>query len=189
MIIVSEIHHTGIIVKNDILDLICSRRSIRKFKPEKPEPQMLQKVLKAGLLAPSSGNKKPVEFIVVEDSETLKKLKACKSFGTYALDTAPCAIIVIADSLKSDVWVEDASIATIFMQLEAESLELGSVWIQISNRQSIAGSSEDDVRAVLNIPDKYGVLDILALGYKDETKEPYHEDGVDFSAVHNHYFS
>lgn len=44
MIIVFEIHHTGIIVKNDIMDLICSRRSIRKFKLEKPEPQMMQTV-------------------------------------------------------------------------------------------------------------------------------------------------
>lgn len=175
-------------MENDMLEVIRSRRSTRKFRDEKLEPEKLQRVLKAGLLAPSSCNKRPVEFIVVQDRETLGKLKECKSFGTAGLDTAPCAIVVIADSETSDVWVEDASIATILLQLEAESLGLGSVWIQIRNRRSNTGNSEDDIRAVLNIPEKYGVLDIVAVGYKDERKDAYGEDDIDFSPVHNERF-
>lgn len=175
-------------MQKDILDVLYSRRSIRKFKPVKLETQLLQQVLKAGLLAPSSMNKKPVEFIVVEDKETLQQLKTCKNPRSDAYNTASCAIVVIADSQKSDVWVEDAAIASTMMQLEAESLGIGSVWIQMRNRQSLTGGSEDDVRTVLNIPEKYGVLDIIVLGYKDELKEPYSEESLNFTAVHYDYF-
>jgi nitroreductase len=109
----------------------------------------------------------------------------CKNFGTEGLNTASCAIAVIADGQKSDVWIEDASAAAILMQVEAESLGVGSVWIQIRNRQSGPESSEEEVRKVLHIPEKYCVLCVLAMGYKDEDKEPYEEENLDFSKIHN----
>ncbi len=167
-----------------MLELIKERRSIRSFKEEKLSEEAVKEILRAGLLAPTSKNKKPVEFVVVEDRETLSRLKFCKDKGSNGLDTAPCAIVVIGDAEKSDVWVEDASIATAFMQLQAESMGLGSVWIQMRKRRSCSDDSEKEVRKVLNIPDKYGVLDILALGYKNELKKPYEEDDADFSKVH-----
>jgi len=104
--------------------------------------------------------------------------------GTKGLQTAPCAIVVIGDSEKSDVWVEDASISASYMQLRAEDLGLGSVWIQMRKRVSDKDSSENEVKKVLNIPDKYGVLCILAIGYKGENKEPYKIDDVDKGRVH-----
>lgn len=167
-----------------MLDLFKERRSIRIFKEEKIQKEMIQNIIRAGLLAPSSKNKKPMEVIVVEDRETLQKLKACKNKGSNGLDTAPCAIVVIGDSRKSDVWIEDASIASSYMQLEAESLGLGSVWIQIRKRQSDYDDSEKEVRKVLSIPEGYGVLNILAVGYKAENKNPYDESDIDYSKVH-----
>jgi nitroreductase len=168
----------------EVLEILKKRRSVRKFKEEKLDKEVINKVLRAGLLSPSSKNKKPVEFIVVDDKETLLKLKECKSKGADALNTASCAIVVIADSQLSDVWIEDASIATILLQLAAEDLGLGSVWIQMRNRQSNLGCSEEQVRKVLNIPEKYGVLSIVAIGYKDESTKPYDESSLDFSKVH-----
>lgn len=172
-------------MQHDILEILKNRRSVRKFKEEKLEKETIRQILKAALLAPSSKNKKPAEFIVVEDKETIQKLKVCKNFGTEGLNTAPCAIAVIADGQKSDVWIEDASAAAILMQVEAESLGVGSVWIQIRNRQSGPESSEEEVRKVLHIPEKYCVLCVLAMGYKDEDKEPYEEENLDFSKIHN----
>lgn len=172
----------------EMLEVIKKRRSIRKFKEEGISPESLGDILKAGLFAPSSKNKKPVEFIVMEDKETIKKLKACKSFGTSGLDTAPMVIAVIADSERSDVWVEDASIAVIMMQLEAESLSLGSVWIQIRNRECANGDSEAAVRQVLGIPEKFGVLCLLALGHKAEEREPYEEKDADPLRVHTEVY-
>jgi nitroreductase len=172
----------------EVLELLKNRRSIRKFKDEKVGKEVINQVLKAGLLGPTSKNKKPVEFIVVEDKETILKLGQCKSKGVEGLVNSTCAIVIIADSEKSDVWIEDASIASILMQLTIENLGLGSVWIQIRNRQSNNDNSENEVRKVLNIPEKYGVLSILAMGYKNEIKEPYDDQTLDFSKVHYESF-
>lgn len=167
-----------------MLDLLKKRRTVRKFKEDKIQRETIEKIIKAGLLAPSSKDKKPVEFVIVEDRDTMMKLRKCKSKGANGLDTAVCAIAVIADSDLSDVWIEDASIAAIFLQLEAEALGLGSVWIQMRKRQSDFGESEKEVRSVLNIPENYGVLSIIALGYKNEEKTHYDENDLNMSKVH-----
>lgn len=175
-------------MSSEMLEVIKKRRSIRKFKEEEVSAQNLDEILKAGLFAPSSKNKKPVEFILVKDRETIKKLKECKNMGTIGLDTAPAVIAVIGDSEKSDVWVEDASIAATMMQLETESLLLGSVWIQIRCRQCAKGDSEAEVRQVLGIPEKYGVLCLLAIGHKAEEKAAYEEKDAEFLRVHKEVF-
>lgn len=167
-----------------MLDLLKRRRTVRKFKEEKIPRDVIEKIVKAGLLAPSSKDKKPVEFVVIEDRDTMMRLRKCKSKGANGLDTAVCAIAVIADSDLSDVWVEDASIASILIQLEAEAQGLGSVWIQMRKRQSDIGESEAEVRNVLSIPENYGVLSIVALGYKDEEKTHYDENNLNMSKVH-----
>ncbi|HHZ02612.1 MAG TPA: NAD(P)H nitroreductase [Tissierellia bacterium] len=168
----------------NLMNLIMKRRSIRKYKDEKIPGEVIQKILNAGLIAPTSKNKKPVEFIVVEDKDTLLKLKRCKTHGAEPLEKAPCAIVVIADSEKSDVWVEDASIAASYMQLVAEDLGMGSVWIQMRKRFNDNGDAEKELRRVLNIPEKYGVLCIIALGYKNENRNPYSENDIDMNKVH-----
>lgn len=168
----------------DLLNLVLKRRSIRKFKGEKPDKGLIHKIINAGLLAPTSMNKKSVELVVVEDRETLLKLKNCKANGNIGFGTAPYAIVVIGDSDKSDVWIENTSIAAAYMQLEAEDLGLGSVWIQIRERISEFDSSENEVKNVLNIPERYGVLCIILIGYKDEVKNSYKESDIDSSKIH-----
>jgi len=164
-----------------MLNLIMKRRSIRKFKDEKISEEEIQKLVNAGLLAPTSKNNKAVKLIVIDDKNKILELKDCRNIGTVGLQTAPCAIVVIADREKSDVWVEDASIAASYMQLAAEDLGLGSVWIQMRNRVSDNDSSENEVRKLLSIPEKYGVLCIIALGHKNEIKDSYTEDDIDNS--------
>lgn len=165
-------------------DLIKKRRSIRIFTNEKLSREDIMDILNAGLLAPSSKNKKPVEFVVTEDRDVLSRLKACKEKGADALNTAACAVAVIADRQKSDVWIESAAVAASYMQLKAEELNIGSVWIQMRKRSSGSDDSESEVRKVLNIPENYGVLCILAMGYKDENKRPYEESDIDYSRVY-----
>ena len=171
-----------------MLELLKSRRSIRKYKDTPIEKDKIDKIIKSALLAPSSMNKKPVELIVVNEKSTLEKLEKCKNRGTLALKTSPVAIVVIGDSLTSDVWIEDASIASTLIQLEAESLGLGSCWIQMRSRQGENDDSEKEVRNVLNIPDNYGVLSIIALVYKYEEKIPYDENSFNFNKIHYNKF-
>ena len=171
-----------------MLELLKSRRSIRKYKDTPIEKYKIDKLIKSALLAPSSMNKKPVELLVINEKSTLEKLEKCKNMGTLALKTSPVAIVVIGDSSISDVWIEDASIVSTLIQLEAESLGLGSCWIQMRNRHGENDDSEKEVRNVLNIPDNYGVLSIITLGYKDEVKIPYDDASFNFNKVHYNKF-
>lgn len=167
-----------------MINLLQSRRSIRRYTTKPITKTTLDQLLSSALLSPSSMNKKTVEFIIIDDKETLSALEKCKKHGTIALKTAPLAIAIIADTNLSDVWVEDASITAILLQLEAEKLGLGSCWIQMRNRQSETGDSESDVRKVLNIPEHYGVLAVLTFGFKDEVKEGYDLPDLESNKIH-----
>jgi nitroreductase len=93
-------------------------------------------------------------------------------------------VVVCADPNKSDVWIEDASIASIFIHLAAASLGLGSCWIQIRKRMfDEATTSEDYVRELLNIPDALRVESIVGVGYPDEKKEPHPKEVLQYDKV------
>ncbi len=174
--------------EDDMLELLKNRRSIRKFTDEPVSKEALGSLLKAALLAPSSMGKQPVECIVVQNKETIARLKTYKKHGTPPLETAPLAVVVIADSQKSDVWVEDASIVSILIQLEAEKLGLGSTWIQLRRREGDSGPSEEAFRKELGIPEQYGVLSVIAIGHKNEQKPPHADGDLDFAKVHYEKF-
>ena len=100
-------------------DLIKNRRSMRKFTEDELKQEQVVALMKAALMSPSSKRSNPWQFILVDDKETLKKLAYCKKMGASFLEGAAMAIVVMADPLASDVWIEDASIATLMIQLQA----------------------------------------------------------------------
>lgn len=171
-----------------MLELYKQRRSIRKFTSDKVSKENVENLKKAALLAPSSRNLKPIEFIFIEETEMIRNLEKCKNFGTTALKTATLAIVIIGDTAKSDVWIEDAAIATTFIMLEAEALGLGSNWIQMRLREGANAPSEDEVRTLLGIPKQYGILSVLAIGKKNEEKNSYTDDDLDLSKIHKNSF-
>ena len=72
-----------------------------------------------------------------------------------------------ADPLASDVWIEDAAIASIMIQLQAEDLGLGSCWIQVRERFTSTGMpSGEYVYTLLDIPLQLQVVSIIAVGHK-----------------------
>lgn len=168
-----------------MLDLLKSRRSIRKYTQKEVEQEKIESILKAGLLAPSSRGKRPCEFIVVKDKGLLQKLSVSKPTGSTFIANASVAIVVIADAELTDMWVEDASIAATLMQLEAHKLGLGSCWSQVRGRVFDDNKgTEQFIKELLNIPEKFGVCCVLAIGYPDEKKSAYQESDIDLSKVH-----
>ena len=163
--------------------LIKSRRSTRKFTEQLLSPEQVELILKAALMAPASKRKNPWQF--VEDKEMLAKLAECKPAGASFVKDCALAVVVLANVMESDVWVEDASIASIYMQLQAEDLGLGSCWCQIRNRQR-----EDDtdaaqyIRDLLNIPYQMEVLSIVAIGYKGQERKPFDESHLQWEKIH-----
>src|SRR5512133_1104663 len=156
-----------------MIELLRTRRSIRKFTSEKITPEAIEVLVEAALRAPSSRGINPWEFILVDDPELLRKLSEAKQHGSQFLKHAPLAIVVCADSTKSDVWIEDCSIAAIIIQLTAVSLGLGSCWAQIRKRQHDSEkSAESYLQELLGIPEHIKIATILGIGHPAETKNP-----------------
>ena len=173
-----------------MLDDLYRRRSIRKYKSTKIEKETVQLLLKAALLSPSSKGLRPWSFIVVDDAEILKQLSNTKK-GAAHLKNAALGIVICADPTISDVWVEDASIAATILHLTANSLGLGSCWIQIRERQyTETETAEQYVQEILGIPKNLRVVAIMAIGYPDEFKSAYTDKELKFERVHlNQYGS
>jgi len=174
---------------NNFSDLITKRRSTRKFTEELLTPEQVETILKAGLMSPSSKSSTPWHFIAVEDKETLKKLAVSKEHGAKLIDGCAFAVVVIADTLASDVWIEDASIASILIQLQAEDLGLGSCWVQIRERNTADGNSADSyIKDLLDIPMQFQVLSIIAFGHKVQQKPSFDEEKLQWEKVHVNKF-
>jgi len=151
--------------------LIINRRSTRKFTKQRFSPDDVQKIFQAALLAPTSKNSKSYEFVAIEEEPVLKQLSECKDSGAALVGASAMAIVVMGDKTKSDCWVEDASIAAAYMQLQAEDIGVGSCWCQVRGRRIMEEDSEHYIRELLNIPHYYGILCIIAFGYKNEERK------------------
>ena len=147
--------------------LVTQRYSVRSYLPNKVEAENRNAILEAGRIAPTAANLQPVKVLVVEEESNLARLG--KAVNIY---DAPLAFIVCAD--YNIAWKRpfddkqttdiDASIVTDHMMLQAEELGLGSVWI--------CCFKPDILKAEFSIPDNLEVVNILAVGYSDETKVP-----------------
>lgn len=169
----------------DFRDLIQKRRSIRKFTNEKLTPTQVETLMRAALMSPSSKNNTPWEFVLIEDKETLQQLSTCKSHAAKLIADCALAVVVIADPLVSNVWIEDASIASLMIQLQAEDLGLGSCWVQIRSRETTdGGSSEEYVKLLLEVPPHMQVLSIIAIGNKAQERAPFEEEKLQWEKLH-----
>ena len=139
----------------DVFDAVRTLLAVRSYQA-KPVPEALvRRIVEAGRLTGSGMNGQPWHFIVVRDAETLRRLGALASSGSYVAQ-APLAIVVATD--KSRFAVSDASRAIQSMLLTAWGDGVGSNWVGF-------GGLLDKVKAVLDIPAGLDVLAILPFGY------------------------
>lgn len=172
-----------------MIELIRSRRSIRKFTGQKVEPEKIKILEEAVLRSPSSKNTNAWEFIFVDQPQLIRELALSKPHGARFLEGAPLAVVVVADETKSDVWVEDCSIASIIFQLTAQSLGLGSCWVQIRNRSySETKSAKSYVQELLGIPPHLRVLCVIAAGYPAQVREGKSVDELQWGKISHNFF-
>lgn len=166
-------------------DLIKNRRSMRKFTGEELTQDEVVALMKAALMSPSSKRTNCWQFVLVDDKELLKDLAHCKEAGSAFLADAALAVVVVADPLVSDVWVEDASIASLMVQLQAENLGLGSCWVQVRERFTATGMpSNEFVHGLLDLPLQLQVLSIIAVGHKGMERKPFDEAHLQWEKIH-----
>lgn len=169
----------------EFVDLLLKRRSVRRFKDENISKKDLEKILEAGLLAPTSRNRKPCNFLIVENKETLKKLSESKESGAELLAGCNKAIVIVANTMISDTWIEDSSIALGYMHLMAASLDIGSCWVQIHLRKTADGKdSENVVKEITGLDDYFRIVGILALGIPEGNVKPHTLEDIDKSKIH-----
>ena len=173
-----------------MLDLLKTRRSIRKYQAREVEKSKIEVILNSVLLSPTSKGKRPWEFIAITDKELLENLSKCREKSSIFLSEAALGIVVLADPEVSDVWIEDTSIAATIIELTAHSLDLGCCWIQIRKRfHSDNEKAEDYIKRILNIPDKYNIECIVSIGYPAEEKKAYDKDQLPYNKIHYNYFN
>ena len=167
-----------------MIELLRNRRSIRKYTDKSIEPEKIELLKEAVLRSPSSRNFDPWEFIFVDEKGILKQLALCKPHGAKFLEHAALGIVICADGQKSDVWVEDCSIASILVQMVAQSIGLGSCWIQIRNRTYDENtSSEDYIKNLLDLPGQMKVESIISIGYAAEKREPVPKENLKYEKI------
>lgn len=167
-----------------MIDLLRERRSIRKYTEKSIEADKIELLKEAALRSPTSKNNKPCEFIFVTDKNLIHSLSESKPHGAAFLKNAPLAVVVCADETKSDVWVEDCSIASVLLQLTAQSLDLGSCWVQIRRRpHTDVQSAEEYIQDLLNLPAHIKVASIIAIGYPEQKRTPISFDELEFGKI------
>ena len=174
---------------SELLQIMLNRRSVRQYTGEPIPAEKLEQILKAGLVAPSGHNAKPVEMIVVKDKETLKRLAGARTGAANMLEHADCAIVVLAAHEKSQTTIEDCSAAMMQMHLLADSLGIGSCWIQGRVREASDGRTSDEyVREILGYPSQYVLECMLSLGMPEKHPEAREVASSDWARVHEEHF-
>lgn len=152
----------------DVFEAIEKRYSARRYDEREVEQEVLEKLLNAARLAPSAKNLQEWRFIVVRDQETRVKL-ADASFQKF-VGRAPVILVCCAES---DGYVMrcglpsypiDVAIAIDHLTLAATALGLGTCWI--------GKFDPDRIKEILSIPLRVHVVELLLLGYPDDSARP-----------------
>ena len=152
-------------VENSVIDAIHARTSVRTYSDKPIAKSILTELVKAGMAAPSGGNRQPWEFVVVTDRAVLDKLATKKKM----LKEAQAAIIVAGHSDEKNItWYLDCSVASQNILLAAQSLELGAVWTTVHPHASL----EAEVRDIVGMPEDVTALNIISIGYPKDKQKP-----------------
>lgn len=153
-----------------VYELILKRRTIRRFKQDPISDKLLSKFVNAGRLAPSGANLQPLEFIIINQSDLVSKIFSTLKWAGYIAPAGnppeskrPMAYItvLINTEIKPKNGEVDAAASIENMILAALEAGIGSCWLGSIDR--------DQLRTIFNIPQKYQIDSVLALGYPDES--------------------
>ena len=149
-----------------LLKQIQQRYSVRSYQKRPVEKEKLETILQAARLAPSAKNIQEWRFIVVQDTDTRKKLRVAANNQAF-VGEAP--VVIVCCTAISDYVMRcghlaypiDVAIAMEHMALQAVEEGLGTCWV--------GSFYEDQVKAILAIPATARVVELLTLGYQSDT--------------------
>ena len=166
---------------SDTLSVIHNRKSVRSFTGESVSKDTLDKIVRAGMAAPTAVNMQPWAFVVVTDRKTLDTLAAGLPYAKM-LDKAGAAIVVCAIPDKAyeksrEFAIIDSTCASQNILLAVEALGLGALWTAAYPDNG----RMDLVRKTLNIPQEIIPLNVIPVGHptgKDQPKDKYKPENI-----------
>jgi len=144
----------------EVLEVIRTRRSIRKYREEPVAEDRLEQILDAGRWAPTAHNSQPWKFIVIRDQHIREDIAGLLPYGRF-LPQAPLAIAVVVDPAVTNHPLEDGSLAAGNILLAVHALGLGGCWVDPS-------AVEEKVKEMLGIPGGEKLICLIPVGYADE---------------------
>lgn len=160
---------------------IFTRRSVRQFSAQIVESEKIEKLLRAGMQAPSASNQQPWEFIVVRGKENIAMLS---KYNPYAgcLKGANLAIILLGNTqrmISADHWQQDMGASTQNILLEAIELGLGAVWLGTAPNPRMMQA----IRNLYDLPQNLMPYSVLAIGYPQNASANHFVDRYDACRV------
>lgn len=159
-----------------LLELIKSRRSVRRFSEKQVDDSLLEQILEAGRWAPSGQNNQPWRFVIVRDDDIRRKMAEFTKYGKI-IAGAPVCICTFVHKPSMYNQIKDAQSIGACLQnmlLMAHGLGLGAVWLgEILN-------NADQVRDAVGLGNDYELMAVVALGWPDGgAKQPNRAELVD----------
>jgi len=153
----------------ELWEAIRNRRSIRKYKDQPVEEEKLARVLEAGRLAPSAGNRQEWKYVVVQDARVRQKLVEAANGQQFVGEAGVCLVCCAVGgehvmSCGQASYPIDVAISVDHMTLAAVEEGLGTCWI--------GAFQEPAVKELLSIPEEVRVVALLPLGYPDMEPKP-----------------
>lgn len=166
-----------------IIDAIIKRRSIRDYKSESVPPALLEEIIKAAQFAPTSRGNRAVEFIVVTDKKLKEKILAITPppKQDFILN-APLLIIPVTDTTKTTNAIQDLSLATAHILLQATALGLGGVW------KNIRPQATREIMKLLKIPKNFWLINLIPIGYPASQLESHQDSEFDNKKIHYNFW-
>ncbi|MFA5051572.1 MAG: nitroreductase family protein [Patescibacteria group bacterium] len=161
-----------------LIPAIKNRRSIRRFKPNFPPHDMIQEILRAAQYAPTSRGNKAMHYLVISEQATKDAIYAIAAPEQDFVRDAPLLIIPSTDPEKTGQPVQDLSLASENIFLQATELGLGSVW------KNFKPPVAEEVKRITGIPHTFMIINAIAIGFPAESAEPHADQDYDRSRIH-----
>jgi len=159
-----------------VLKEILNRRSVREYKPDEVPDEFIMEIIKAAQFAPTGRSAHAIEFLVIKEQKT--KDEIFKIAGQEFLKQAPVLLIMLCDTDKTDLAIQDLSVATENVFLQATALGLGTVW------KNLNPDWEEGIKKLLNIQRNYKAINIIPIGFPKIISAPHNDDEFSENKIH-----
>lgn len=169
---------------NATIETIMQRRSIRKYKPQPVGRDTLMQIAKCGINAPNAMNRQSWEVRIVDNAETMEKIKALMAEGKEGEDAerakgcfrgAPVMTFIARDR-ESDFAAYDCALLAENMMIAAQSLGVGSICLGSPVSFINSASNSEEILQILGFSPEYKLCLCVGLGYADEAPEARERD-------------